>query len=121
MKTEWWAVAMVLLVTLFTSSAQILYKIGVGEIDFSNLVKLLTNYPLILGFLLYFIGAGMLILALRGGELSILYPLVALSYVWVSIMSMVFLGETMNFFKWSGVAVIILGMFFIGKGSQYGA
>ena len=109
---------MVLAVTLLTSSAQILYKIGVGKIDFSNPSSLFASYPLIIGLGLYGIGALLLILALRGGELSILYPLVALSYVWVSILSMAFLGETMNAFRWSGVGVIIVGMFFIGKGSQ---
>ncbi len=109
---------MVLSVTLLTSSAQILYKKGAAGFSFSP--SLLSNYPLLMGLLLYFIGAGILILALRGGELSILYPLVALSYVWVSILSMLFLGETMNAFKWGGVGMIILGMFFIGKGSSDG-
>lgn len=112
---------MVLAATFLTSTAQIFYKLATKSISLDYIAGLLTNYYLIGGLLLYFLAAGMLILALRGGELSILYPLIALSYVWVSVMSMVFLGEEMNFFRWSGVAVIMLGMFFIGKGSSYGA
>ncbi len=112
---------MVLSVTLLTSSAQIFYKKGAQGIILGDFRSVVTNYPLMLGLFLYFIGAGILILALRGGELSVLYPLVALSYVWVSILSMIFLGETMNAFKWSGVGMIILGMFFIGKGSRDGS
>jgi len=55
--------------------------------------------------------------ALRGGELSVLYPLVALVYVWVSLLSVRFLGEKMNPMKWLGIALILLGVTLIGLGA----
>ena len=39
------------------------------------------------------------ILYLKGGDLSILYPFVALTYIWVSLLSVKFLGEKMNLIK----------------------
>jgi len=59
----------------------------------------------------------MFIPALKGGDLSILYPFVSVTYVWVALLSVRFLGEKMNKFKWIGIAMIILGVSFIGIGS----
>ena len=50
------------------------------------------------------------------GEVSVLYPLLAMSYVWVSLLSIWFLGEVMTSVKWMGVMGIILGVSFIGIG-----
>ena len=66
---------------------------------------------------LFVIGTMLFIPALRGGDLSILYPFVSLSYIWVALLSVRFLGEKMNKYKWIGIALIILGVSFIGIGS----
>ena len=76
-----------------------------------------TNYHLFGGVGLYAIGTILFIPALKGGELSVLYPFVALNYIWVSLLSVKFLGEKMNRFKWLGIALIIIGVSFIGLGS----
>ena len=60
----------------------------------------------------------MMVIALRGGDLSVLYPLIALSYVWVSILSQFILHDNMNFLKWAGVVSIIVGVSFIGMGGR---
>ena len=69
------------------------------------------------GVALYGVGTVLFIPALRGGDLSVLYPFVSLNYIWVSLLSVRFLGEKMNRLKWLGVALIILGVSFIGIGS----
>ena len=58
----------------------------------------------------------MLIFALRDGELSVIYPIIALNYVWVTILSLIFFHETMNPFKATGIAVIVLGVMVLGRG-----
>ncbi len=77
---------------------------------------MLQNFPLLLGLLLY--GTGMLLLlsALRTGDLSTLYPFVALSYIWVSILAFMFLGETLTLFHWLGILFIFGGVSAIGVG-----
>ena len=43
--------------------------------------------------------------------------MLALVYVWVSLLSMFFLKEKMNKTKWLGVILIILGVTLIGLGA----
>ena len=75
-----------------------------------------TNLPLFLGYCLYGVFAGLLVYALRYGELSILYPVIALTYVWVSIISVVMFHESMNLMKVVGVILIVTGVAVLGRG-----
>ena len=59
-----------------------------------------------------------MVISFRGGEVSVLYPIIATSYIWVSFLSIFFLNEIMNIFKWLGVAFIIAGIVSIGYGSK---
>ena len=117
MATKLWAMLLVLFTTLLTSSAQILWKIGSATFNF-NIIGILTNPFLVGGVLLYIVGGALLIISFRGGEVSVLYPIIAMSYIWVSFLSMKFLGEIMNVYKWIGVIGIIIGIVMIGFGSK---
>ncbi len=118
MATKLWAALLVLFTTLLTSSAQILYKYGSATLDFNNLLGVLTNYYLIGGMALYAVGGILIIVSFRGGEVSVLYPIVATSYIWVSLLSILFLNEEMNMLKWIGIFLIIAGIVSIGFGSK---
>ncbi|MBW2976622.1 EamA family transporter [Candidatus Woesearchaeota archaeon] len=117
MATKLWAMGVVLFCTLLTSAAQIFYKIGVEKLSF-NLWSIITNINLLTGLSLYAIGGILLVISLRGGEVSVLYPIIATSYIWVSFLSIYFLGEEMNLFKWLGVCIIVSGIALIGFGSK---
>lgn len=109
MKTKWWAIALVILSTITLSFAQIFWKKGVTENIF--------NYNILLGFLMYGISGVILIIALKGGELSVIHPMLSLSLIWVSIMSPIFfLNDMMTPTKWAGVSFMILGVVLIGRG-----
>jgi drug/metabolite transporter (DMT)-like permease len=116
---KWMAFATMFVCTLFTSFAQFFFKKGASHLAYSYSGIFLNGF-LLLGIFLYFCGAILMILALRGGDLSALYPIVATSYIWVSMISLYFLGESMNLLKWSGVASIILGVGLVGFGSRGG-
>jgi drug/metabolite transporter (DMT)-like permease len=111
------AIIAMFLTTILTSTAQILYKFGVGNLSF-DLISVITNWQIILGLALYGIGAAVMIKSLKYGNVSTLYPIIATSYIWVSIGSSVFFGEMMNLLKWVGVAVIVLGVSIISYGSK---
>ncbi|GEM_PF-128900 len=117
LKTKISAILLVLLCTVFTSIGQVLFKTGSKNLAL-NLHLLITNYPLILGLLSYAIGAFILIVALKKGELSVLYPFISMSFVWVSFLSVKYLSEHMSAFKWAGIFVIFLGISCIGFGSK---
>ena len=117
MKTKPWAFALVILCTLFTTSGQICFKMASSRLSL-DLHALLTNWPLFLGFFIYAMGALLLIISLKGGELSILYPLIATSFIWVSLASYYIFNDTLNVFKWVGIFFIILGITFMGVASK---
>jgi len=117
MKTKSWAIGLVFMCTLITSTAQILYKLGANRLSL-DIFSLLTNVPLFLGIFLYLVAAVILLLALKHGELSVLYPIVATSYIWVSLLSSYFFKEVINTYKWIGIFFIIIGVTLIGIGSR---
>jgi len=91
-------------------------KIGLSQPVQNGWVGYLTSLPLLGGYCLYGLNTVLLVFALRDGELSILYPIIALTYVWVTILSVVLFHETMNFLKLAGVAVVVIGVAVMGKG-----
>ncbi len=116
MATQLWAIGLVILATLVGAFGPILLKKASAR-KLSKISSLIKNYYLFGGVSLYAISTIMFIPALRGGDLSILYPFVSLTYIWVSLLSVKFLGEKMSKYKWLGVVFIILGVTFIGIGS----
>ena len=117
MATELWAIGLVLGAGLIGALGPIYLKKGSGKVSLKKLSTINLNKDLFLGILFYGIGTVLFIPALKGGELSILYPLIGLSYVWVAIYSTILLKEKMNFLKWLGIAIVILGVSLIGIGA----
>lgn len=99
----------VILSTLFTSSGQLLWKWGVGS-------QTVFNLPLILGTLIYGLAALLLILALRYGEITLIYPFIASSYVWVSLASSILFNDSISGLKMAGIALIIVGVVMVCTG-----
>jgi len=106
-----------LITTVLTSFAQVFYKKASSKLSL-DLIALITNYDLIIGIFLYLVAAVLMITAFKGGEVSILYPIVATSYIWVSLLSIYFFNETINVYKWLGVIAIFFGVALTGLGSN---
>ena len=117
MATRTFAIVMMVFCTALTSFAQVFYKRGSALLSL-NLIELITNYNLIIGLLMYATAAVIMIIAFKFGEVTVLYPIVTLSYVWVSLLSVYYFNEVMNFYKWLGVLIIITGIIFIGFGGK---
>ncbi|MAG50332.1 hypothetical protein CL621_01665 [archaeon] len=118
MKTKTSAIILVLFCSLLTTTAQIFYKLGSAKLSFS-IEGIILNHYLIIGIILYAIGAFLLIIAFKGGELSVLYPFFAMSYIWISIISpKIFLTDYMNTLKWVGVFVTLTGIILVGYGGR---
>jgi drug/metabolite transporter (DMT)-like permease len=114
------AIFIVLACTLLVAAAQYLIKLGANHLSHAGLVATLigifTIPQLFAGYCLYGVFTAMFVYALRHGELSILYPLIALGYVWVTITAVVAFHDTMNPLKLAGLAVIIAGVAVLGWG-----
>lgn len=81
-------------------------------------LALITNVPLVAGYVLYGINTVMLVLALKDGELSMLYPIIALTYVWVTLLSYAVLSEKPNLYKNVGISTIVVGVAVLGRGGR---
>lgn len=106
---------LVVLVTFLTAGAQILLKLASAELELTAQGVLLNGY-LWAGGILYVISAVLLLLSFRKGELSTLYPILALSYVWVIALSSIIFGEALRWNIITGAAVIIIGVSMLGAG-----
>jgi multidrug transporter EmrE-like cation transporter len=78
-------------------------------------LDMMTNAKLFIGYCLYGVMTFLMALALKGRELSRLYPIIALTYVWVTILSLFFLpDEHLNFFRTMGIVFIVGGVSILG-------
>lgn len=116
--------------TLIGAIAQILIKQGTAQLGahitladvarrpalfVSFSLGILANFRLFLGYCFYGVNTFLMALALRGRELSRLYPIIALTYVWVTVLSIFLLaGEHINFFRSIGIAFIVGGVSILG-------
>jgi multidrug transporter EmrE-like cation transporter len=75
----------------------------------------ITNVKLFIGYMCYGVNTFLIAIALKGRELSRLYPIIALTYVWVSFLSLVMLpDEHLNFFKTLGIIFVVGGVSVLG-------
>ena len=116
-ETKLWAIGLVIICTLFTSIGAVFLKRGIDRFAF-NLEGVISAYPVIIGLFFYFLGFILLTLSFRYGELSVLFPFVSLSFVWVASMSFFFLGESINLVELLGLAAIVSGVVIIGASSR---
>jgi multidrug transporter EmrE-like cation transporter len=111
---NWMMIVFVLGVIIFNSVGALFLKKGSKKFFISFrlkfFVELFRNRLLLLGIFFYSISTVCFILALRLGELSVVYPLTSVSYVSISMLSAYFLKERINWYKWLGIAFIILGV-----------
>ena len=116
------AVWIIVCCTLICAAAQVLIKQGANQLGHTDLLATLlgifTIPSLFTGYFLYAIFTAMMVYALRIGELSILYPVIALTYVWVTILSVVIFHEALNPLKGFGVALIVSGVAVLGRGGM---
>jgi multidrug transporter EmrE-like cation transporter len=76
---------------------------------------MMTNAKLFIGYCMYGVNTFLMALALKGRELSRLYPIIALTYVWVTILSLFVLpDEHLNFFRTAGIVFIVGGVSILG-------
>jgi undecaprenyl phosphate-alpha-L-ara4N flippase subunit ArnE len=116
-ETKSWAILVVVACTFFTSFGSLFIKKGVDKFSFS-IAGLLDSYMVFVGLFFYFIGFILLTVAFKHGELSVLFPFVSLSFVWVAVLSSTLLGEQVTMTGILGVCSIVLGVVLIGVSSR---
>ena len=99
-------ILLMLLSSLFVCVGQLFWKLSVDK----NLLYLL------LGFVLYGMGALVMLYAYKFGSLSVLQPMLSANYVFTIILASTVLHETITVAKVIGILVIICGVILVGGG-----
>lgn len=114
---------MVLVCTLLNAASQIFIKLGTATLGknpsmMASAVGIFTVPMLFGGYVLLGGSTVLFVLALRKGDLSLLYPVFTLTYVWVAILSVQILHESMNNLKIAGLVIIMAGVGVLGRASR---
>lgn len=105
-KKNYKGIILISIAALFTSVGQLLWKISNGQI----------NAFMVSGFLCYGLGAVLMIIAFRFGSLSVLHPILSLSYIFAIVLGAIFLGEYLKTMQVMAIIIIIVGVTLIGGG-----
>ena len=70
-----------------------------------------------LGFVLYGLGALLMLIAYRHGELGVLQPILGLSYALSLFIGVVWLDETLTALRVTGVALVVIGVAVLARSS----
>ena len=97
------------LCAVFGALGQLFFKLGSVKVSF-DILSWLLNTHVILGIMFYGLSTVVFIMVLKKAELSLLYPVVATSYIWVAFLSIIFVGESLSISNWVGFALIVGGV-----------
>ncbi len=97
------------------SFGAVFLKLGAARLD-GRIVSFL-NSRLILGVALFLGSSVFYAMGIKGGQLSVLYPMVSLGYIWTLVWSRLFFNEALTREKFAGLGLILLGVCFVGMGS----
>lgn len=117
MKTPVSSMLLVLTASFIGSFGAVFLKAGSGKLQF-GLRYLFLNYRLAAGVALFVGSSYFFVLGVRHGELSVLYPLVSLGYVWTMLWARLFFGEPFTRSKMAGLFLILIGIACIGIGNR---
>ena len=100
--------------SILGSFGAVFLKMGATKLKlgFRHIVSVAT----FTGIVLYVISSVFYIAGLRHGELSVLYPMVSLGYVFALVWSRIFFKEPITTQKFAALGLIILGICLIGIG-----
>ena len=106
-----------LLSSFLGSFGAVLLKAGATRLhrDWRSLV---FNKHLIVGISIFLGSSYFFVLGVRKGELTVLYPTLALGYLWTMVWSRVFFGEPVTKRKVMGIGLILLGIVVLNLGNR---
>jgi drug/metabolite transporter (DMT)-like permease len=111
------SVGLVLLASFIGSFGAVFLKSGAGRLH-RRWDTVLLNWRLAAGVGSFFLSSLFFVAGIKQGELSVLYPMASLGYVWTMLWSRLFFDEPLTRTKFLGVAMILAGIVFLGYGAN---
>jgi multidrug transporter EmrE-like cation transporter len=102
--------------SLLTGSAHFLIKWGADRSARLGWFDLSVLAPVAAAYLLMGVGFLLLLLALRTGALSTVYPVIAARHIWmVALSPMLFATESWNLYKIAGATLVAVGVSLVAR------
>lgn len=116
---------LVLLAAFIGSFGGVFLKSGAAQVREGMVYLLISreppffNWRLACGVALFLLSSYFFVLGIRPpGELSVLYPMVSLGYIFTLLWSRLFFKEPLTRLKFVGLFLIVAGVVFVGLGSK---
>jgi len=109
------SMVLVLFASVVGSFGAVFLKLG--AVRLTGVLSLL-NWRLLLGVGLYLGSSVFYGWGIRNGQISVLFPMVSLGYVWTMVWARLFFKEPFTRQKFMGLGMILLGVLFVGLGSK---
>ena len=111
------SMALVLVGSVIGSVGAIFLKSGAHAVT-RHWTSIAFNWRLVVGVATYLLSSVLFVKAMSNGELSVLFPLVSLGYVWTLVWSRIFFREPITNVKLAGVGLILIGITCLGFGGR---
>lgn len=117
MKTPMASIWLVLLGAFIGSFGAVFLKAGSHTMR-RNWKSLLLNWKLGAGVFTYLLSSIFFVMGMKHGEVTILYPLVSLGYVFTLLWSRLFFNEPLTRIKFAGIGIIMIGVVLLNLGNH---
>lgn len=111
------SIILVLFGSFIGSFGAVFLKLGAEHMK-GSLARIFTNYWLGVGVALYLLSSVFYMMGVSQGQLTVLYPMVSLGYIWAIVWARLFFKEPFTRAKIGGLAMIICGVALINLGNS---
>ncbi len=105
------AISLAVISTIVATFGFVFLKLGTKKI--TNVKEFIFNIRLIIGIIFFLISTVFMVSALKLGNLSEIFPVTSLTYIWVALSSWKFLKERMTIKKIVAFGLIVIGVIFV--------
>ena len=110
------SILLVMLASFIGSFGAVFLKSGATKLQ-NGLAYVVYNWRLAAGVASFLLSSIFFVMGVREGELTVLYPMGSLGYIWTLLWSRIFFGEPFTRNKFIGLGMILLGITFLGLGN----
>lgn len=100
-------IALMIVSSICVCTGQLFWKLSSKELLF-----------LFIGFVLYGIGALVMLVAYKFGSLSVLQPMLSFNYIFTVIFAHFVLNEEIGLLTYTGITIVFIGTILIGGGDN---
>jgi len=118
-KTDLLGIILAVACSIVTGTSHLGLKWTADQVNSAGALSLRIATFILLFYFLYAVGFVFYLLALRRGELSTVYPVLAVRYVWVIALSvLLFPADSLNALKVSGAVLAAAGVVLVARGGH---